>query len=60
MANPKKRTSKSKSGHRRAHQALTHVNTINCSNCGEPKLRHHVCGNCGHYKDRAVLQIEND
>ena len=26
--------------------------------CGAPKLPHHVCPNCGHYKDREVIVTE--
>ena len=25
---------------------------------GAPKLPHHVCPNCGHYKDREVIVTE--
>lgn len=60
MANPKKRTSQRKRNQRRAHLHLTAVNLISCSNCGEPKMRHHVCGNCGHYKGREVIAVNMD
>lgn len=55
MAVPKKKISKSRRGMRRAHQALTAVASVECPNCGEPKLAHHVCGSCGHYDQRVVL-----
>lgn len=29
-----------------------------CPRCGEVKLPHRVCGNCGYYKDREVIQVD--
>ncbi|MCB0329954.1 MAG: 50S ribosomal protein L32 [Bdellovibrionales bacterium] len=58
MAVPKKKTSKSKRNMRRAHDSLTAINTIVCENCGEPKLRHRVCGACGQYRGRQVVETE--
>ena len=29
-----------------------------CPQCGAPKLPHHVCPNCGFYKDREVIETE--
>lgn len=55
MAVPKKKTSKSRRNMRRAHDALPSVSGIECSNCGEQKLPHHVCGSCGHYDGREVV-----
>lgn len=51
MALPKKKTSKSKKGMRRAHQHVPVPNVIYCS-CGEPSLPHRVCPSCGTYKGR--------
>jgi large subunit ribosomal protein L32 len=42
---------------RRAHDALTAVGAIECSNCGELKRPHHVCGACGHYDGREVVEV---
>lgn len=55
MAVPKKKTSQSRRNMRRAHHALTKVGGIECPNCGERKLPHHVCGSCGHYDGREVV-----
>lgn len=58
MAVPKKRTSKSRKGMRRAHDGIKFTAAVDtCGNCGEPKLRHHVCMSCGQYKGRQVLEI---
>jgi len=40
---------------RRSHDALKAVASNECPNCGELKLPHHVCGACGHYRDREVV-----
>jgi len=58
MPNPKNRHSKSRRGKRRSHDFLTARSLSNCSNCGTPVLPHRVCPNCGHYKGRQVIEIE--
>lgn len=56
MAVPKKRTSKSVKGMRRAHDFLTFsAATEVCEGCGELKLRHHVCAGCGQYRGKQVV-----
>lgn len=57
MVGPKKRTSKSRKGMRRSHDALsTSIKSTECPNCGELKLPHHVCTACGYYgKDKLVV-----
>lgn len=55
MAVPRKKVSKSKRDMRRAHQRLPKINAIECSNCGELKLPHHICPSCGFYNGREVL-----
>jgi large subunit ribosomal protein L32 len=55
MAVPKSKISKSKRNMRRSHDALTISAYVECANCGELKRPHHVCGACGHYNDREVI-----
>jgi large subunit ribosomal protein L32 len=56
MAVPKKRTSKSRKRMRRAHDFITPTAAVMlCPDCGEMKLMHHVCPNCGAYRGRSVL-----
>ena len=58
MPVPKKRTSKSVKGMRRSHDALTATAAVEvCDHCGELKQRHHVCGQCGWYRGRQVLDL---
>jgi large subunit ribosomal protein L32 len=58
MAVPKRKTSPSKRNMRRSHHALTAVNYQECSNCGELKLPHNLCGACGHYNGREIRPVE--
>lgn len=55
MAVPKRKTSPSRAGMRRSHQALPHEAHAECKNCGELKRPHHVCSHCGHYDGREVI-----
>ncbi|MBT3558726.1 MAG: 50S ribosomal protein L32 [Rhodospirillales bacterium] len=57
MAVPKKKISQSRRGMRRSHDSLASAVYEECSNCGELKQPHHVCGECGHYKDREVVEV---
>ena len=41
-----------------AHDALTATASHECPKCGEMKLPHHVCGACGHYKEREVFEAD--
>ena len=27
-----------------------------CSHCGQPKVAHHVCGNCGYYGEKQIVE----
>ena len=55
MAVPQNKVTKSKRNMRRAPDALVASNPAECSNCGELKRPHHVCGACGHYDAREVI-----
>ena len=55
MAVPKKKTTPSRAGMRRAGHKLPHTAMSVCSNCKEFKVPHHVCQLCGHYRGRQVL-----
>ncbi|MCY3597207.1 MAG: 50S ribosomal protein L32 [Rhodospirillales bacterium] len=52
MAVPRKKVTRSRRGHRRAHQRLKPVNAVACPHCGSYRRPHHVCGSCGHYRGR--------
>jgi len=59
MALPKRKVSKSRRDKRRTHQKLAVPNVQKCPQCGEAKLPHHMCPECGSYKDRTIMEIEN-
>ena len=58
MAVPKNKVSKSKRNMRRAHDSLSPSSYVECPNCGELKRPHHVCGSCGYYDGREVMETE--
>lgn len=60
MAVPQNRKTPSKRNMRRSHDALVADSAIECSNCGELKRPHHVCGACGHYGGREVVSMVED
>jgi large subunit ribosomal protein L32 len=57
MAVPKSKITRSRRGMRRSHDSLIADNPNECSNCGELKRPHHVCGACGHYAEREVIAV---
>lgn len=58
MPNPKRRHSKARRDKRRAHDALAQPGKSTCPNCGEAKLPHRVCGKCGYYRGRQVIEVK--
>lgn len=54
MAVPKRKVSPSRRNMRRSHHALARPGYNECSNCGELKRPHNVCGKCGYYDGREV------
>ena len=59
MAVPKRKTSKSRSGKRRAHRKVSPKNIIEDKNSGEYRLSHHLDLKTGMYKGRQVLDPED-
>jgi large subunit ribosomal protein L32 len=57
MAHPKRKTSKSRRDKRRTHHKVETVAVTTCSNCGSVHRMHTVCGSCGHYRGRQVLEV---
>ena len=56
MAVPKRRHSKTRRDKRRANWKLAAPSLSTCSHCGVFKRPHHVCGACGHYGGREVME----
>ena len=55
MAVPKRKTTKSRSGKRRSHQALKIKNIVEDKKTGEYRLSHHLDLKTGMYKGRQVI-----
>jgi large subunit ribosomal protein L32 len=60
MAVPKQRTSRARRDGRRSHDNLGAPTLSKCPQCNEPKLPHRVCGHCGSYRGRTVIETEED
>lgn len=58
MALPKRRHSKTRGRKRRTHYKIKASNPSACPNCGSPRLPHRVCANCGTYKGKEILEVE--
>lgn len=59
MAVPKRRTTRAKRDQRRAqHDRVSAPNVIQCPNCGDMMRPHRICGVCGHYKGRQIVEVK--
>jgi len=56
---PKRKTSKGRRDRRRSHLALQPVVLVECTQCHEQRLQHHVCPTCGTYDGVQVLEMES-
>jgi large subunit ribosomal protein L32 len=52
---PKRKSSQGRRDRRRSQDALKVNQFVVCSHCGELRLPHTVCPNCGYYKGREVI-----
>ncbi len=57
MAVPKKRHTKSRRNKRRGNIFLEKPSLTSCPKCGKEVEPHVLCGNCGHYKGREVVDV---
>ena len=51
------RTTRSKSGSRRSHHALTAPTLVACKHCDAHHRPHHMCLECGFYNGRQVIDL---
>lgn len=54
---PVTRKSKMRKRTRRAHHALRPVQLIACAQCGQAKLPHAACGNCGYVNTHTSIKV---
>ena len=59
MAHPKRKISKARRDKRRAHHAISEITLAKCSNCGAFHKYHNACPECGYYRGRRVISINN-
>jgi large subunit ribosomal protein L32 len=58
MAVPKRKHSKARTRKRRAHDGLDAMSLARCTRCSATIRPHTICGNCGHYRDRQIVDME--
>lgn len=59
MAVPRAKTSKARTRRRRGvNMHLIAPQMVECANCGNLVLQHHVCPKCGFYRGRQVIKPE--
>ena len=59
MAVPRAKTSKARTRRRRGvNMHLVAPQMVECANCGNLVLQHHVCPKCGFYRRRQVIKPE--
>jgi large subunit ribosomal protein L32 len=56
MAVPKRKTSTARRDKRKTHYKLKAPAVTKCSHCGQSKIAHRVCSNCGYYAGAEVRQ----
>ncbi len=54
---PKKKTSKTRTRTRRSHHAIANTNYSVCKQCGNAKLPHAACDNCGYLNPKITLEL---
>ncbi len=57
---PKKKTSRARKGWRQSHDALTAPGLATCPRCGQPRLPHKACGQCGYVNPRISLPVQEE
>ena len=57
MALPKRRQSKTRGRKRRTHYKSKATSIMKCPQCGETKMTHRACANCGYYRGRPIISI---
>ena len=57
MPVPKRKKSRARTRMRRSMWKTTVADLASCSQCGQPKMQHIACPNCGTYNKRQVLEV---
>ena len=59
MAVPRNRLSNARKNSKRSHHAKTPKQMTKCTNCGNKKLPHTICSDCGFYAGRSIFTVES-
>jgi large subunit ribosomal protein L32 len=54
---PKRKYPKARQGSRRSHDHIQPSHVVECPQCHNPRLAHHVCPTCGYYKGREAVRV---
>ncbi len=57
---PKRKTSKGRRDRRRSQDKLKPIALVECDTCGEMKRPHTMCGNCGTYHGREIIDVSGE
>jgi large subunit ribosomal protein L32 len=60
VAVPKRKTSRANRNKRRTHDVVKLLNITECPRCHSKKIAHHVCMECGYYKNNEFIPQEKD
>ena len=55
---PKRKYAKTRQRLRRQHLIQQRATIVRCTRCSVAHQAHHVCWNCGTYRGRQVLEVE--
>ncbi len=55
---PKRKIYKGRGDRRRQHDRLKPISLVECETCGAMKRPHTVCRECGTYRGREIIEIE--
>ena len=58
MAVPKRKTSKARKRKRRSHLGIARPNLVKCKRCDSLTEPHTVCVECGFYRGKPLIEIE--
>jgi len=56
---PKTKVSRHRRGNRRRNQRLDAPTLVPCEQCRKLKRAHYVCKNCGTYRGRQVIEVND-
>ncbi|MBN2406747.1 MAG: 50S ribosomal protein L32 [Elusimicrobia bacterium] len=60
MAVPKRRQSLSRTNKRRSAKKISNIQYSICPQCGSTKLPHRICGECGYYNKKQIINKDKE